>query len=277
MDPPGWAKYVQLRLRTHYGSEPVCALNDVRVYGKSAAEDLEDRLAMEAAADDEAAAQEECSADEGNAQESRLEPRQQSGPGDAEGIQQQSTEADADRDAEDVRPEQALSVPSDKLPKDELGQTEPKDGRKALGAEHNSEASAQSPESMELSDAIQMLPASGGPKPAIPPVLDLLGESLKRLIVPAGAGKKRSAYSGEPANPQALPEPDSGMPVPEGDRWALSTKAQIWALLQRFALVHMQHCYQFSSLPVCANQQRLLRVCSASLCVPAVMFYDLQA
>ena len=44
---PGWAKYVQLRLLTHYGSEPVCTLNDVRVYGKSAAEDLEDRLAME--------------------------------------------------------------------------------------------------------------------------------------------------------------------------------------------------------------------------------------
>ena len=43
----GWAKFVQLRLLTHYGSEPVCALNDVRVYGKSAAEDLEDRLAME--------------------------------------------------------------------------------------------------------------------------------------------------------------------------------------------------------------------------------------
>ena len=47
LEPPGWAKYVQLRLLTHYGSEPVCALNDVRVNGKSAAEDLEDRLAME--------------------------------------------------------------------------------------------------------------------------------------------------------------------------------------------------------------------------------------
>ena len=54
VEPPGWAKYVQLRLLTHYGSEPVCALNDVRVYGKSAAEDLEDRLAMEVQALSEA-------------------------------------------------------------------------------------------------------------------------------------------------------------------------------------------------------------------------------
>ena len=29
---------------THYGNEPMCALNDVLVFGKSAAEDLEDQL-----------------------------------------------------------------------------------------------------------------------------------------------------------------------------------------------------------------------------------------
>ena len=44
---PSWVKYIQLHFLTHHGSEPVCALNDVRVYGKSAADDLEDRLAME--------------------------------------------------------------------------------------------------------------------------------------------------------------------------------------------------------------------------------------
>ena len=32
---------------SHYGTEAVCALNDVGVYGKSAAEDLEDRLNLE--------------------------------------------------------------------------------------------------------------------------------------------------------------------------------------------------------------------------------------
>ena len=44
---PQWVKYVQLRFLSHYGAEPVCALNDVRILGKSAADDLEDRLAME--------------------------------------------------------------------------------------------------------------------------------------------------------------------------------------------------------------------------------------
>ena len=44
---PVWVKYVQLRLLSHYGSEPVCALNDIRIFGKSAADDLEDRLAVE--------------------------------------------------------------------------------------------------------------------------------------------------------------------------------------------------------------------------------------
>lgn len=44
--PPAmpWAKYLQLRVLSHYGAEAVCALNDVRVYGKSAIEDFEDSL-----------------------------------------------------------------------------------------------------------------------------------------------------------------------------------------------------------------------------------------
>ena len=45
---PAWVKYIQLHFLTHHGSEPVCALNDVRIFGKSAADDLEDRLAMDA-------------------------------------------------------------------------------------------------------------------------------------------------------------------------------------------------------------------------------------
>ena len=49
LDRPAWLKYLQLRMLSHYGSEAVCALNDVCVYGKSAAEDLEDRLVLETA------------------------------------------------------------------------------------------------------------------------------------------------------------------------------------------------------------------------------------
>eukprot|EP00884_Botryococcus_braunii_P021005 jgi/Botrbrau1/7589/Bobra.0159s0038.1 len=43
-----WAKYLQLRVLSHYGVEAVCALNDVRVYGKSAIEDFEDSLVKQA-------------------------------------------------------------------------------------------------------------------------------------------------------------------------------------------------------------------------------------
>jgi len=45
---PAWLKYLQFRFLTHHGSEPMCALNDVLVFGKSAAEDLEDQLSDEA-------------------------------------------------------------------------------------------------------------------------------------------------------------------------------------------------------------------------------------
>lgn len=45
---PAWLKYLQFHFLTHHGSEPICALNDVLVFGKSAAEDLEDQLNDEA-------------------------------------------------------------------------------------------------------------------------------------------------------------------------------------------------------------------------------------
>ena len=54
MAQPQWVKYVQLHFLSQYGAEAVCALNDVRIFGKSAADDLEDRLAMEHAQEDAA-------------------------------------------------------------------------------------------------------------------------------------------------------------------------------------------------------------------------------
>lgn len=41
---PVWLKYLQFHFISHYGTEPICALNDILVHGKSAAEDLEDQL-----------------------------------------------------------------------------------------------------------------------------------------------------------------------------------------------------------------------------------------
>ncbi|KAL6767387.1 hypothetical protein ACKKBF_B35075 [Auxenochlorella protothecoides x Auxenochlorella symbiontica] len=49
---PGWARYVLVRFLTHYSSEPVCAMNGIAVYGKSAAEELEDELAQVSARDE---------------------------------------------------------------------------------------------------------------------------------------------------------------------------------------------------------------------------------
>ena len=45
---PVWLKYLQFHFISHHGNEPICALNDVLVFGKSAAEDLEDQLSNEA-------------------------------------------------------------------------------------------------------------------------------------------------------------------------------------------------------------------------------------
>lgn len=45
---PVWLKYLQFHFISHHGNEPICALNDVLVFGKSAAEDLEDQLSDEA-------------------------------------------------------------------------------------------------------------------------------------------------------------------------------------------------------------------------------------
>lgn len=48
-----WVKFLLLRLLTMHGSEPIFALNEFAVLGKSAAEDLEDRLAADGDENDE--------------------------------------------------------------------------------------------------------------------------------------------------------------------------------------------------------------------------------
>ena len=42
---PGWVRYLLIRFLTHHGSESVCAINGLAVYGTSAAEELEAQLA----------------------------------------------------------------------------------------------------------------------------------------------------------------------------------------------------------------------------------------
>jgi len=214
---------VQLHLLTHYGSEPVCALNDVGVYGKSAAEDLEDRLAMEAAADDEAAAEEECSPEDGDAQLREEESQTQaSNEGTQTGKHPQVSRPDAANALEGSGSQQKeKTVRTDDATQVEQHQIEPQSGvSSSEKAQQTDRMAVISPKSEIVPDSSQLLPASGGPKAAVPPVLDILGEGLMRLIVPPGAGKKRSAYSGEPTDPQALPQPNALSTKADVDRWA---------------------------------------------------------
>jgi hypothetical protein len=44
IDQPRWARFVMIKFLSHYGVEPVCAINSISVFGKSAAEELEDQL-----------------------------------------------------------------------------------------------------------------------------------------------------------------------------------------------------------------------------------------
>lgn len=47
VDNPPWVRFLLFRFLSHYGSEPVCAVNGIAVYGKSAAEELEAQLAQD--------------------------------------------------------------------------------------------------------------------------------------------------------------------------------------------------------------------------------------
>lgn len=48
LERPQWMRYLLLRFLSQHGAEPVCAVNGISVYGKSAAEELEDQLASAA-------------------------------------------------------------------------------------------------------------------------------------------------------------------------------------------------------------------------------------
>ena len=235
VEPPGWAKYVQLRLLTHYGSEPVCALNDVCVYGKSAAEDLEDRLALEAASYDEeateassseenAAAGEECSADEAaeqqgaaaavspeDAQNREQAAEQKAAAKESDGAAGSNRERQAGAGIGPGLEQEQRAVQSQRVD-DAFGQ--PREREKQAG---EAVRGAES-ESGDVSGDLQSASQPANVKAAIPPVLDILGEGLLRLIAPPGAGKKRSTYSGEPADPQALPQPDPPLSTPAAER-----------------------------------------------------------
>ena len=180
--------------------------------------------AMQAASDDEAAALEE-----GGSQAASLEvehaetaaesssardqPAQEigsaavtegTGDGRQEGLAGGESKSQSEQHPGALQPESSNMLEAEPLPaQDANGPEKPKGSAQPADGPRREQPQQQ---------------ATGGPTGVIPPVLDILGEGLLKLIVPPGGGKKRSSYAGEPANPDNLPQPDPPSAVPVNSR-----------------------------------------------------------
>ncbi|CAL8467008.1 g6544 [Coccomyxa elongata] len=228
-EQPIWAKYLQLRLLTHYGSEPVCALNDVRVYGKSAVEDLEDRLALEAASDtdeeqqevgQELQQQEAAGADIHPAPQ--LQPQSEpvpagkedavanqrsgildNGEGAAEELSPISNAA-ANPKAPEVLGHSVESQAVAEMPAGVVGQGKSAAVGETVKADHAV---------LPLSEA-ETLPGSVDKGEGTAPVLEVLSAGLRRLIAPPGTGKKRATFQGPATSMDSMPLPAAPLGSP---------------------------------------------------------------
>ena len=181
--------------------------------------------ATQAASDDEAAALEEGGKQEGNLEiepaETAAKPDSESSPARAQPAQERGTAAStegmgdgrqeggaggdshlqSEQHAGALQPEGSSSLDAGRLPAQ---------GAKGLEEPKGVAQPADGPRREQTQQQV-----TGGPTGVIPPVLDILGEGLLKLIVPPGGGKKRSSYAGEPANPDNLPQPDPPSAVPK--------------------------------------------------------------
>ncbi len=216
---PAWAKYLQLRFLTHYGSEPVCALNDVRVYGKSAVEDLEDRLALEAGQDgddeQEQAQQEAVDAEAQSKPQPELEP--EAAGNEAAGVSQPpKPEDNGDGTASDPSP---TSMPAEDPTKPVAGSDVVGHGSAAqAGAEVSAGAADENKPAAETengkpedgSAAVSDVQGVSGDRGDVAAeVLEVLSAGLRRLISPPGTGKKRATYSGVATSIDRMPQPEA--------------------------------------------------------------------
>lgn len=212
---PAWSKYLQLRFLTHYGSEPVCALNDVRVYGKSAVEDLEDRLALEAAPDSDDEQEQEQPEAEDAAVEPNTQPQPQSlqepeaAGKETAGLSHppktvESSEG-AGSDAPSIRP----AVDSKPAPGEDGAEVQAGPEMSAGAVSEDKAAPVTEPGKAEDGTAVlaEVQGASGDRGDVATDVLEVLSAGLKRLISPPGTGKKRAMYSGVATSIDSLPVP----------------------------------------------------------------------
>jgi hypothetical protein len=203
---------LQLRFLSHFSSEPVCALNDVRVYGKSAVEDLEDQLALEAPADEEDAPQQQALPQAVQAQADAL-PDGQASDDVSSGHHRASDTATGLQvthpSAAVHTPDPAPNGPSIAAP----DRPAPDHNRTAGGLHADDTGIADAANSGQgarpVAESQKTLAVSMGVEQseAVPPILDALGASIMRLITPPGAGKKRSTYAGSAADLDNLPLP----------------------------------------------------------------------
>lgn len=225
-EQPTWAKYLQLRLLTHYGSEPVCALNDVRVYGKSAVEDLEDRLALEAASDTDEEQEVGQELQEAAGAEihpaPQLQPRPEpvpAGKEDAVATQRSGSLDNGEGAAEQFLPisnvaakHKAPEVPGHSVESQAVAETPAGvmgQGKSAAVGETAKADHAVLP----LSDA-KTLPGSVDKGEGTAPVLEVLSAGLRRLIAPPGTGKKRATFQGPATSMDSMPLPAAPLGSP---------------------------------------------------------------
>ena len=207
----------------------MCALNDVRIHGKSAVEDLEDQLALEASADveDHAPASSEGVTSAAEVAPQAL-PNGQSGNESSSAEQSKGDAASALASEAAVRDisggkDEAVATLHGEAADSQAGGSvtsgipmSPSGTDTALreqpnGRDAGQESNASSPQHSAVRSSSAERPETAAP------ILDALGASILRLITPPGAGKKRSPYIGTASNLSSLPLPRGPLRVGKGD------------------------------------------------------------
>lgn len=233
-------KYLLFRFLTHHGSEPVCTVNDIAIYGKSAAEDLEDRLRLDEAEDAEEAEKEAQAAPQDGSlpQAGAVSPPTLSADGGSGAVGgQPETGGGAERGGEAGEPQAAREPPADAAAAVEGPPVAPGKGDGGSAAAHAGAASSAS--DVLATTQPTASEAAGEPgKPALQPAAkggqdQKPGSPIDAIPVPLAqdadavgraASQQAAAAPGEPqpSAPDLAPAvpapPADGRPQAAGDR-----------------------------------------------------------
>jgi len=227
-----WVKYLLFRFLTRHGSEPVCTVNDIAIYGKSAAEDLEDRLRLDEAEDAEEAdkAAQAAPQDGPLPQVEAVSPPTPSADGGSGAVGgQPETGGGAERDGEPGEPQAAREPPADAAAAVEGPAVAPGKGDGGSAAAHAGAASSAS--DVLATTQPTASEAAGEPgKPAVQPAakggqdqkpsspIDAIPVPLAQDADAAGRAASQQAAAAAPGEPQtSAPDLAAAVPVPPAD------------------------------------------------------------